>query len=156
MSEYGWALFLHLIGVVVLAGGIAVAGVGFAAARRRERPSEIALLLAATRSGVLLVGVGSLAVLAGGFWLVAVTGRGFDEGWLAGALALFVLASALGGIGGQTPKRARRLAERLAGEGDEPSEDLRRLLFDRRAAVLNGASTLGLLGVLLLMVWKPA
>jgi uncharacterized membrane protein len=155
VSEHVWALFLHLVGVVVLAGGVAIAGAGYVAARRRERPSEIALLLGTTRTGVALVGVGSLAVLAGGFWLVAVTDEGFGEGWVAGGLALFVLASALGGLGGQAPKRARLLAERLAREGDEPSDELRRLLEDRRAIALNILSTVGLFVVLLLMVWEP-
>jgi uncharacterized membrane protein len=155
VSEYGWALFLHLVGVVVLAGGIGVAGVGFTAARRRERPSEIALLLGTTRSGVVLVGLGSLGVVAGGFWLVSVTGRSLSDGWLGGALALFAGASVLGALGGRVPKRARRLAERLAGEGDQPSDELRRLLHDRRAAGFNLASTLTLLGVLQLMIWKP-
>jgi uncharacterized membrane protein len=156
VSEHEWALLVHLLGVVLLAGGVAIAGAGYLAARRRERPSEIALLLGTTRTGVRLVGVGSVAVLAGGFWLVDVTGFGLDEGWLSGALALFVLASVLGGLGGQAPKKARQLAERLAREGDHPSEELRRLLADRRAAALNVASTVALLGVLLLMVWKPS
>ena len=155
MSGHEWALSLHLVGVVVLAGGVAVAGTGYLAARRRDRPSEIALLLGTTRAGVALVGVGGLAVLAGGFWLVAVTDEGFGEGWLSAAVAIFVLASVLGGLGGQTPKRARLLAERLAREGDEPSDELRRLLHDRRAAALNVLSTAGLFVVLLLMVWKP-
>ena len=155
MSEEDWALLLHLVGVVVLAGGVAIAGAGFRAARRRELPSEIALLLGMTRTGVALVGVGSLALLVGGFWLVAATDESLGEGWLAAALAIFVVASVLGGLGGQAPKRARLLAERLAREGDEPSEELRALLDDRRAAALNLLSTLGLFVVLVLMVWKP-
>ena len=155
MSEEDWALLLHLVGVVVLAGGVAIAGAGFRAARRRELPSEIALLLGMTRTGVALVGVGSLALLVGGFWLVAATDESLGEGWLAAALAIFVVASVLGGLGGQAPKRARLLAERLAREGDEPSEELSALLDDRRAAALNLLSTLGLFVVLVLMVWKP-
>jgi uncharacterized membrane protein len=155
VSEESWALFIHLVGVVVLAGGVAVAGAGFLAARRRERPSEIALLLGTTRTGVALVGLGSLAVLAGGFWLVAVTDADLGDGWLAAGFALFVVSSVLGGLGGQVPKRARLLAERLAREGDEPSDELRRLLGDRRASALNLISTAGLLLVLLLMVWRP-
>jgi uncharacterized membrane protein len=155
MSAADWALFLHLVGVVVLAGGVAIAGAGFLAARERERPSDVALLLGTARTGVVLVGVGSLAVLAGGFWLVAATDASLGEGWLSAAVALFVVASVLGGLGGQTPKRARLLAERLARGGDEPSNELRRLLHDRWAATFNLLSTAGLFVVLALMVWKP-
>jgi uncharacterized membrane protein len=156
VSEQDWALFLHLVGVVVLAGGVAIAGAGFIAARRRHRPSEIALLLGTTRIGVVLVGLGSLAVLAGGFWLVAVTDADFGDGWLAAGFGLFVVSSVLGALGGRAPKRARILGERLAREADEPSAELRRLLDDRRASALNLLSTMGLLAVLLLMVWRPS
>lgn len=155
MSDYSWALFLHLLGVAVLAGGIAVAGVGFQSAKRRERPSEIALLLGTARSGVLLVALGGLVVLVGGFWLIEATSLGLDEGWLGGSLLLFVAGTIAGAVGGQRPKAARKLAERLAREGDEPSAELDRLLRDRLTAVLNVTSAAAMLGVLLLMIWKP-
>ena len=37
-------LFFHLLGVLLFAAGIALAGVAFETARRRERPAEIAIL----------------------------------------------------------------------------------------------------------------
>ena len=67
------ALFLHLLGVVTLFAGMAVAAVGFEAARRRERPKEVALLLGLTRIGVVLVGVGLVLAVACGFWLLDLT-----------------------------------------------------------------------------------
>ncbi len=155
MSTYAAALFLHLLGVLLLAGGTAVAAVGHGAARRRERPSDVALLLATTRAGVGLVAVGSVLVLAFGLWLVDLAGRRLDEGWLAASLALFVLAIVLGAAGGRRPKRARLLARRLAAEGDVPTEELRALLDDRVALLANYAAALALVAVLLLMVWKP-
>jgi uncharacterized membrane protein len=118
VSEYGWALFFHLLGFGFLAGGMAVAGAALRAAWRRERPSEVALLLGTARTGVLLVAVGVVLVLVFGFWLIEVTGHGLDEGWLSGSLGLFALGVLLGALGGGRPKRARLLAERLAQEGD--------------------------------------
>jgi uncharacterized membrane protein len=155
MSQYTWALFFHLLGVLVLAGGMAVAGAGLGVAARRERPSEVALLLGITRVGVLLVGLGSAVVLVCGLWLIQVTGSGLDEGWLSGSLGLFLVGVVLGAFGGQRPKQARLLAERLAREGDEPSPELRARLLDRFSLALNAASALAMLGVLLLMVWQP-
>lgn len=47
------ALFFHLLGALLFVAGIILAGTAFESARRRERPAEIALLLALTRIGVL-------------------------------------------------------------------------------------------------------
>jgi len=49
------AFFFHIVGVMLFVAGIVLAGAAFEAARRRERPSEIALLLGLTRVGVVLV-----------------------------------------------------------------------------------------------------
>jgi uncharacterized membrane protein len=155
VSEYGWALFFHLLGVAFLAGGMAVAGVGLGASWRRERPSEVALLLGTTRAGVLLVALGSVLVLVCGFWLIEVTSHGLDEGWLAGSLGLFVAGVVLGALGGRRPKQARLLAERLALEGDQPNAELRRRVRDRVALALNAVAALAMAAVLLLMIWQP-
>ena len=53
-----WILFLHLAGVLLFVGGwIAVTALRLAR-DRRERPSEIALLLRAVRPAVPVVGRG--------------------------------------------------------------------------------------------------
>jgi uncharacterized membrane protein len=155
VSGYQWALFLHLLGVGVLFAGMGVAGAAHGAARRRERPSEIALLLRLARVGVALVAAGGLVVLVAGLWLIEETGSGLDNGWLAASLGIFLIAFVLGGVGGQRPKRARLLAERLAAERDAPSDELSRLLGDRIALALNYASAAAIVVVLLLMIWKP-
>jgi len=149
------ALFGHLLGAFLFVSGTVVAGVAFEAARRREAPPEIALLLGLARTGAALVGVGMLAVLAFGLWLVHLGGWGYDAGWVDAAIVLFILAAVLGGSGGQTPKRARELAARLAREGQPANEELRRLLSDRKALLLNYGSSLLVLAILVLMVWKP-
>ena len=45
MTRLNVALFFHLLGAIVFAGGALVAGVLFEAARRRDDPREVALLL---------------------------------------------------------------------------------------------------------------
>ena len=94
------ALFFHLLGALLFAAGIVVAGVAFEAARRREQPVEIALLLGLTRVGVLLVVGGGLLLLGCGLWLVDLDGVGYGAGWIQAAIGLFVLALLLGGYGG--------------------------------------------------------
>lgn len=74
-DTYNIALFFHLLGALMFVAGIVVAGSGFGAARRRERPAEVALLLALTRVGVLLVAVGRLLLPIFGFgWCISATG----------------------------------------------------------------------------------
>jgi len=155
MSTTEIALFFHLLGALSFVAGIVVAGVAFEAARRRTEPSEIALLLGLTRAGVALVGVGATLVLVFGLWLVHLEHVGYGAGWVDGALALYVVAMALGGYGGQAPKRARQLATQLATDGRPASDELRALLDDRRALAVNYASALAILAILVLMVFKP-
>lgn len=113
-----------------------------------------ALLLGLARIGAALLGIGMLAVLAFGLWLVHLGGWGYGSGWIEAAIALFVAAVVLGGLGGQAPKRARQLATRLAGEG-QVSDELRSLLANPAALLANYASVLLMVAILVLMVWKP-
>lgn len=152
--SYELALFLHLLGVVLFFSGTAVAAVALAAARRRARAGEIALLLRLTRWGVLLVGGGAVLLLGFGFWLVELTRWTLADAWLGWALALFVVAAVLGAAGGRRPKRARLLAEQLPAEVDAP-EELRRLLRDPVSDLLNWGAAGAAFAVLALMVWKP-
>src|SRR5262245_62702508 len=115
---------------------MSVAGVLYSAARRQERPSQVALLLGLTRIGVLLVGVGGVLVLIGGFWLIGESNGfySFSDSWIGAGLILLIASFVLGWLGGQQPKRARALAEQLAADGDAPSVELRKLLDDPQAA----------------------
>jgi uncharacterized membrane protein len=145
------ALFLHLVGVVTLFAGMAVAAVGLAAARRRERAEEIALLLGLTRIGVVLVGGGLALAVACGFWLLDLTEFDLGDAWVEAALGLVVLGGVLGSLGGRRPKRARVLAERRTVVDPE----LRRLLDDPLSPWLNAGAAAAFVAVLALMVWKP-
>ena len=149
------ALFCHLLGAFLFVSGTVVAAVAFEAGRRRRTPGEIALLLGLARIGAALVGVGMLAVLAFGLWLVQLGHWGYDSGWIEAAIVLFVAAVVLGGYGGQAPKRARQLATRLAADGQPVTDELRELLANRPALLANYASALVMVAILVLMVWKP-
>jgi uncharacterized membrane protein len=155
LTRYELALFFHLLGALLFVAGILLAGVAFEAARRRQRPAEIALLLGLTRVGVALVGFGALLLLGFGLWLVHLGGFGYGTGWIDAAIALYLVALVLGGIGGRRPKQARRLATRLAAEDEPVSAELRALLDDRLSLAANYASAAAVLAILVLMVFKP-
>ncbi len=148
-------LFLHLVFAFVFVSGAVVAGVLQIAALRRERPSEVALLLRTIRIAVLLVVVGGLGALAFGLALVGHKRIGFGTGWVSASLALWVAAMVLGGLGGRTARHTRYLAERLAAEGDRPTDELRALVRHRPSMLLSYASTAAIAAILVLMVWKP-
>jgi uncharacterized membrane protein len=155
LSTYEIALFFHILGVLIFVAGIVVAGVAFEAARRREQPAEVALLLGLSRVGAVMVMAGGVMVPAFGLWLVSVTGVGYGAGWIQAALILYVIVLILGGFGGQAPKRARRHARALAKAGAAGDAQLRSLLGDRRSLAANYASALLVLAILALMIFQP-
>lgn len=148
-------LFLHLLSAFLFVGGAVTAGVLQLTALRRERPSEIVVLLRTTRVAVALVGIGALGTLVFGLALVGHEHIGFGTGWVSAAIVLWVVAMVLGGIGGRTARHTRYLAERLAAEGDRPSEELRARVAHRPSLLLSYASTAAIVAILVLMVWKP-
>lgn len=154
--DYEALLFLHLLGAFLFVSGAVVAAVVQLAARGRDRPSEVAALLRVARTGVVLVGVGTLLVFGFGIWLAEDAGYGLGEPWVSWAMGLFVLSLVLGGLGGRKDRHTRELAQRLAQDGDHPSEELAHRLHDTRAAVLNWASGALVVVILVLMVWKPS
>jgi uncharacterized membrane protein len=150
-----WTLFFHLIGAFLFAGGALVAAVAFEVARRRELPAEIATLLGLARIGARLVAGGAVVVLPFGLWLTDLGDFGYGAGWIDAALGLFGLTVVLGAAGGQTPKRARRLAVQLARDGSDATPQLRALLDDRVALVLNYLSGAAVVAIVALMAFKP-
>jgi uncharacterized membrane protein len=156
VAAYRWLLFFHLLGAFCLFAGAAVAGTLQLGALRRERPSEILVLLRLTRFGVLLVLVGAVLTLGFGVGLASHLGYGLTPAWIRAALALWLASMVLGAIGGRTARKARYLAERLAAEGDDVSQELRSLVAHRPSLWLSAASSILVVAIVPLMVWRPA
>lgn len=150
-----WLLFLHVTGAFLVLGGAVMAGIFNFAALKRERPSEIAVLFRLARIALIAIGAGMGATLVFGLWLVHDAGYGWGETWIVLALVLWVLSNALGGVGGRREKRTRELAERLAAEGDAPSEELSARLREPMWLALSWGSGIVIVAILALMIWKP-
>jgi len=155
VSAYQIALLLHLSGVIVYFSGLFVAALAFSAAGRRESAREVSAVLSLARSGVALTGVGLLVLVGFGAWLVSLSGHDLGEAWLSASFALLLASLVLGGVGGQRPKQARKLAEKLAGTTDEVTPELRGLLHEPVATGLNLLAGALSVAVLVLMVWRP-
>ena len=102
MDTFDWLLMLHITGAFLLVAGSVAAGVLNTLALRAERPSEAALLLRLIKRVVPLIGVGSVAALVFGIWLVfQQDGIDFFSFWILAAIVLWLIMGALGGAGGK-------------------------------------------------------
>jgi hypothetical protein len=124
---YDWLLFFHLLAAFLLA----VTAVTY---------SAVALGAAASGRTMFVADrcwdVGGIGTLVLGVWLALYLDQyEFWDGWIIGALVLWLVATGLGdGV-------RRRFAQAE--------------VADNRAALLHWLRTLAVLGLLVLMVWKP-
>jgi uncharacterized membrane protein len=150
-----WLLFGHLAGAFLFVSGAVAAAVLRIAATHRDRPSEVALLMRAVRPTVPLILVGLVLVLVFGFTLAERLGYDLGATWLSLTFALLGWAVVVGGLTGRQDRHTRELAERLAGEGDTPSEELSKRLRDPLNLGLNASLLVATIAIVALMVWKP-
>jgi uncharacterized membrane protein len=156
VDRYDWLIFLHVTGAFLVLGGAVFAAILNFFALRRERPSEIILLYRLVRMAVVSISAGMVLTLVLGIWLVADEEVvKWSDAWVITGLILWVLANALGGIGGRRETKTRELAERLAIEGDAPSPQLLALVRDRITLALSWGSGVVVVAILAVMIWKP-
>jgi uncharacterized membrane protein len=155
VDTYHWALSLHMSAAFLFVGGSVAAWVLNVLAIRAERPSETAALLKLVRRTLPLIFLGVAGTIGFGIWLWHCRGYSIDTGWIWASLALWVVANALGGIGGQHQERARKMAEQLAAAGDTSTAELKAILADRKGNAMSWGAGLATLAILVLMVWKP-
>jgi uncharacterized membrane protein len=155
VSSVQWLLLAHLLSAFTFVSGAVAAGVLQIAAIRAERPGDVALLLRLVRVPVALVTLGALATLAFGFALVHQLSLPNSLLWIRLAFLFWILSMVLGGIGGRRARHAREYADRMAGGDDLPEAELRRLVADPLSVALSTASFAVVLGIIVLMVWRP-
>ena len=150
MSFYEWLLFLH-----VLAAFLTVAGVVFfvallLASRRASGIAEVLPVLRLSGLGFWLWNIGGLAVLVLGIAL-AIDNDLYEvwDGWIIGAIVLWVIASAAGGMIG------RGYAEALGAEGTEGDAKLAAAAQTPRALAVHGVMAASVLALLVVMIYKP-
>jgi len=156
VTAYHWLLLFHLLGAFSMFAGAAVAGTLQLGAIRAERPSSVLGLLRLARVGVLLVVLGAAATLGFGIALADHLGYGLSPAWIRAALGLWAASVVLGAAGGRTARRARHLAGRLAEQGDGPSAELHALVADRPSLWASYLSSILIVAIVVLMVWRPA
>ena len=150
-----WLLTFHITGAFFLVGGSVAASVLNIMSLRAKQPSDTALFLRLIRPAVPIIGLGGLLTLVFGLWLVHEDGYKFFSFWVLAALVLWVVANALGSLGGKHQEKVRKLAEQLAAQGNASNDELRALLRDPRGNAMSWIAGLATLLLLVDMFWKP-
>jgi hypothetical protein len=129
---YDTLLFLHLLSAFIAFVTIAIFGAYVLGAPMGRAGFRIAdMSWNVSGAGLTIFGI----------WLALyVDGYEIWDGWILGALGLFVVASLFGAW-------ARTGVVKMMEGGAEPS--------DRRVAAWHWLRTLSLIGILALMIWKP-
>ena len=157
MSFDDWLLALHMVAAFAFVGAVAFFAVLIVAGWRTERPRAAVAVMRLTIVPTVMVAAGSILVLVFGIWL-AISLDAYQpwDGWVIAAVVLWVIAIEAGRRGGDAYNRASTLAKELVAKGDDaPSPELRALLRDRTALMLNVVSSLAVLLILIDMIWKP-
>ncbi len=155
MTTLQWLLGFHVTGAFLFLGGIVMAGIFGVLAQRAQRPSEVAAFLGLTRVAVPFIVLGAVMSLGFGLWLVNCAGYSYTSPWIVVSLVLLVASAAAGRVGGARERETRRLALRLAADGDEPSPELRARMRDSLTLALSWGAGFGGIAILALMIWKP-
>ena len=159
LTRYDWLLFFHLTGAFLLFCGALAFHLLLFFAQRREKPSEISSILGSGALAEFAIQVGTLVVLVFGIWLAYTDAEipkyKLTDAWVLISLVLWALGSALGAMGGKIYADGRKLAAKLATEGDMTTPELGAILRNQRAALMTWSSTLMITVILVLMVWKP-
>ena len=148
-------LLIHLLGAFAFIAGIVTTGISFEVARRRHTSLEIAALLRVARVGAIIAGIGGVVLLLGGLWLAGDLNL-YRTRWLQASILAFLLSLLLGMAGGRRPRKAREMAQSIASGGPGDVDEMRRLLNDRSALLVNWIAAVLAVGVLVLMIWQPA
>ena len=119
-----WLLGFHVTGAFLFLGGIVMAGIFGVLAQRAQRPSEVAAFLGLTRVAVPFIVLGAVMSLGFGLWLVNCAGYSYTAPWIVASLLLLAGSAIAGRLGGAREGETRRLALRLAADGDEPELEL--------------------------------
>jgi hypothetical protein len=129
---YDTLLFLHVLAAFLLAGGVAIY-TAFVLGSPVNRPTRLA--------AEIVWGVGGLGTIILGIWLALyLDNYEIWDGWIIGAIVLWFLATGAG----------QQVSMAFQPRGDDSP-----IAVDSRIVLAHWVRTLLVIGLLVLMVWKP-
>lgn len=119
---YDVALFLHVLGVVLLVGAVATTLLATLRAQTAASVSELRSLTAVAKQVDAVIGAAMLLILGSALYMVSRHGQdgsiGWTSGWVLVAFAVFLLMAVLGPT--VEGRHAKRLLQAASGLGDGP------------------------------------
>src|SRR5215204_5222750 len=152
---YQALVFIHLVGVVIMAVAHGVSIFAAFRVRRETDPRVVAAILGMSKSAVLVLYVGFLLLAIGGFGAAWQSGVLLAPWAIASYVVLIVVITVMYSVATGYYVRLRTLA---IGDGAEPVDAaaLQAALVTRRPELLAVVGTSGLLVLLWLMVVRPS
>ena len=157
MDWYDFLLFVHVLGGFAVVGASAWFWALTITSLRTPRASTILALGRLIVPATAVVIFGSVVTLVFGIWLTLyVDGYEIYEFWILGSIVLWVVASETGRRGGQYHQRGiAPLTEAVQAGRDEVTPEWRALPSNRTAITLDAVSSVAVLLILVLMIFKP-
>jgi uncharacterized membrane protein len=155
---YDVALFLHLVGVVLLVGAVTTTMVATLRVQRAASVAEVVTLTAVTKKVDVVIGPGLLLILGSALYMLSKHGGDggipWTAGWVVVAFGIFLVMAILGPtVEAGHAKRVLRLAAELPDGPVPPAlDDARRAPVGTYVAFFGAAQ---IIATLFLMTVKP-
>jgi uncharacterized membrane protein len=156
VSLNDWILSLHLLSAFAYVAAEVVFTAMIVSLWRTESTRRVSSFMPVSRIATGLVLLGSLGTLVFGIWL-SISKEPYDlwDFWVIAAIVLWAVAGGLGQQAGNAYGSAGMEATRLATSGTETNPALAETFGASRAFWFHLVSTVAILAILVLMVWKP-
>ena len=157
MSFDDWVLALHVLAAFSLVAGIILFWVLVVVGRRIDTPADTLRLSPLAKVGNATVGAGMGGTIVFGVWLAFSVG-GYDiwDGWILAALVLWFVGAELGRRTGAAYMQAPVKAQELESAGQSgPNAELLALNRTSTGLLLHTLTSLVVLAIIILMIWKP-
>jgi hypothetical protein len=153
MTEYEIAVFLHIIGLAAMFGGIGVTVAVLHFANHAKDVASVRTLMAAGRPASIVLPVSSLLVLASGVYMTEDV-WGWDTPWIYVSLIAFLVMFAAGPLVNAPRMRAIGMEAGQSEDGAVP-DTLRAKIGDPVLTTAEHTMTLATVGIIYLMTTKP-
>jgi uncharacterized membrane protein len=152
-----WMLALHVLSAFAFVAGAILFWVLIVAVRKTDTPDGTIRMESAVKVGNAATAVGAVGTIVFGLWLAfSVGGYEIWDGWIIAALVLWAISMATGQRTGVAYMQGMTKAQELQAAGQTgPSSELLALNRTPNGVLLHLATSVALLLILILMIWKP-
>jgi uncharacterized membrane protein len=156
VSRYELLLFLHIASGLAFFAAYTIVSAVLIAGQRTASAATVRALLRLARPADVLAWIGATGTLVFGVWLVVdLDAYRLRDGWVVGAFALWLVAEEVIRREDLFFKRASRIARATHVGARQPMDDAPAALRSRHTLVMHLFGSLALLGMLVLMIFKP-